>query len=138
MKGLSVKGVAVGAIVALSTSIVLSILMPLVFIDSVRTGKMDVLITSTGPQLYTLGTLLISGMFGIYIGAVVAGRSTWHNATAVTAVTALLVYLVNRPAAGLPKDYPDWFIVASYVLLLPALVGGYYLSKGTNKRDWRE
>lgn len=135
LKNISIKAIAVGSITTIASSLVLSILMPFVFIDLVKTGKIDVLISSFWPQIYTLGLVLVSGIFGIYIGSVVANRVKWINSTAIVLVSFLLTYIINQPVSDYSNAYPVWFTVSSYLLCGSSLFIGHYLSKILIKID---
>lgn len=129
LKNMSFKGIVVGAVTVIATNIAFSILMPLVFSDLIRTGQLDVLIVSFWPQIYTLASFLISGVFGIYICSVVAHQASWPNAFGVTLISALMAFVMNQPVSEWSSAPPDWFTVASYLLLVPALVVGHYSAK---------
>lgn len=128
LQKLSIKGVVVGSITVIASSIVLSMLMPLFFVDLIKTGKLDVLITSFWPQIYTLGVVLVSGVFGVYISSVVANRASWLNSVGVILVSVLLTYIINKPTSEFTKAYPMWFSVLSYSLCFVSLVIGYFVS----------
>lgn len=128
IKDISIKGIAVGSITVIATSIVLSILMPLVFIDFIKTGKLDVLITSFWPQIYTLGVVFVSGVFGIYIGSSAANKVKPVNSVAIILVSLLLTYIVNQPVSEFAKIYPTWVTISSYILCASSFFIGHYLS----------
>ncbi len=128
-QSLSVKGIVVGSITVLSTTLVLLILMPVVFMDLIKTGKSDVLITAFWPQIYTLGVVLVSGVFGIYIGSVVAAKVNWVNSLGVIIISVLLTYIINQPVSEFAEIYPTWVTILSYVLCATSLFIGHYLSK---------
>lgn len=131
----SAKGLAVGAVTVIATSIVLSVFMPLVFSDLVRTGQMDILIMSFWPQIYTLANLVVSGVFGIYICSVVAGKVSWENAFGVILISALMAFILNQPVSEWSSTPPTWFAVASYSLLVPTLVLGHLVARLSQRID---
>ncbi|XQW84057.1 hypothetical protein ACOYR1_13030 [Thalassotalea piscium] len=128
-KDISIKGIAVGSLTVISTSVVLFMLMPLLFWDLIKTGKSDVLITSFWPQVYTLGVILISGVFGLYIGTVVANIARWINSMGIIIISLLITYIINQPVSEFASEPTLLFAISNYIACALSLLLGHFLSK---------
>lgn len=124
LKSVSTSGVLAGFFVVVATSIMLSILSPFIFSKLVRTGDLDVLMTSAGPLSYALVVLFISAAFGVFTCQKVANSSKIINTTLVVLLYALFSYWLSNSPSNANNPYPQWYVLMSYVILVPgAFVG---------------
>ena len=119
MKNFSISGVLTGFVVVVATSIVLSILSPIIFAKLVRTGDMDVLMTSAGPLGYSLAVLLISSAFGVFVCNRVANSRNIINPILVVLLYAAFSYWLSTTPSNANNPYPHWYVLTSYLLLVP-------------------
>lgn len=133
VKEISVSGVLVGFVVVVATSIVLSIVSPLVFSGLVHTGDLDALVTHPGPLSYALVVIFISSAFGVFISIKVAEKTNWINVTLVIILYGAFTYWLSLSSSNQAKLYPDWYVLMSYVVLIPGAIVGYYSSKRFTK-----
>lgn len=133
LKNISISGVLVGFIVVVATTIVLSILSPLIFSRLVQSGDMNALMTSMGPLNYALAVIFISSAFGVFICNKVANSNKLINAILVMALYAAFSYWLSTTPSNLNNPYPQWYVVMSYILLVPGAYVGYQISARLNK-----
>ena len=133
MKSVNITGVLVGFLVVVAASIVLSILSPVIFTKLVQTGNINVLMTSTGPLSYALIILFISSAFGVFICNKVANSNKMINAILVVALYAAFSYWLSTSPSNRIKPYPHWYVVMSYIMLLPGAYAGHQVSIRLNK-----
>lgn len=124
MKSISISGVIAGFLVVIATSIALSILSPLIFSRLVRTGDMDVLMSSAGPLGYALAVLLISSAFGVFICNKMANSSKIIYTTLVVLLYAAFSYWLSTSPSNVSNPYPQWYVLMSYVILVPGAYVG--------------
>lgn len=133
MRDISISGVLAGFVVVVATTIVLSILSPIIFAKLVQSGDMDVLLTSTGPLVYALMVIFVASAFGVYICHKVANSSTLINTILVVALYATFSYVLSTAPSNEIKPYPSWYVVATYVILIPGAYVGYQMAVRLNK-----
>ena len=135
VRDISISGVLVGFIVVVATTIVLSILSPFIFSKLVQTGDMDILLTSTGPLAYAIVILFVASAFGVFIGHKVANSSKLVNAVLVVILYAAFSYMLSTAPSNENKPYPPWYVVTTYVVLLPGAYAGHRLFVRLNKSE---
>ena len=128
MKGLSVAGILAGFVVVVATTIVLSILSPIIFTKLVQSGDMDILLTSTGPLVYALIVILVSSAFGVFICHKVADSPFLVNTILVVLLYAAFSYLLSTAPSNEIKPYPLWYVVTTYLVLIPGAYIGHRLA----------
>ena len=129
IKEISISGVLVGFVVIVATSIVLSIVSPLIFSGLVRSGDMDALVTNPGPLSYSLIVIFISSAFGVFTSSKVAEKTSWVNMVLVIVMYGAFTYWLSLSSSNQAKPYPDWYVLMSYFVLVPGAIAGYYASK---------
>ena len=125
----------VGFVVVVATTIVLSILSPFIFSRLVQSGDMDILLTSTGPLVYAVVVLAASSAFGVFICHKVANSSKPANAVIVIVLYAAFSYMLSTAPSNEDKPYPPWYVVTTYVVLLPGAYAGHRLFVHLNKSE---
>ena len=136
MKTLSrnLLGIFVGYITAVATTIVLAILMLAIFSSMLtRSAPQDILMTSTGPLLYSLASLWVAIVVGVYVAAQLSQGARLANAVALAIVYALYSYWLSQSPSNLDRPYPDWYVISSYALLLPAALLGHLVASKLGK-----
>ena len=128
MKDISISGVLVGFVVVVATTIVLSIFSPFLFSSLVETGDLDILLKSTGPLAYALVVIFVATMFGVYAGNKVANSVKLINGVLIIVLYAAFSYMLSVSPSNKIKPYPLWYVVTSYVVLLPGAIAGHWLS----------
>ena len=129
LKEISPVGVLVGFVVVVATSIVLSIFSPIFFSQLVRSGDMNSLVTSPGPLSYALVVIFISTAFGVLACSMVAQRTKLVNVVLVVALYGAFSYWLSLSPSNQAKPYPDWYILMSYIVLIPGAMVGHYASR---------
>ena len=129
LKAISVSGVLAGFVVLVATTIVLSILSPFLFADLVRSGDLDVLMTSPGPLAFALGVTFIASAFGVFVSGKVADKLHWINVILVIACYVAFTYWLSLSPSNQAKPYPDWYVLLSHAVLVPGAIAGYYAAK---------
>ena len=125
--------VFLGFIVVVVTSIVLSLLNLVIFENLItKNAPLNILEVSTGPLIYSLAVIVISVIFGIFIAANMARYNSIYNAIGVVTLYVIFTYLISQSPSNMGK-YPQWYIVASYAVLIPALIVGHSLSAKLSK-----
>lgn len=135
LRSISISGVMAGFIVMVATSIVLSIVSPLLFSDLVKTGDLDILLKSTGPLSYALVTLFVASVFGIFICGKVANSTKSINSFLVVVLYAAFTYWLSTSPSNIRNPYPEWYVAMSYLLMAPGAIVGHYLSVKLNKNS---
>ena len=128
MKEISISGVLSGFVVVVATTIVLSILSPIIFTKLVQSGDMDILLTSTGPLVYAVFVLLVSTAFGVFVCHKVAGSPFLVNTILVVVLYAAFSYLLSTAPSNEIKPYPLWYVVTTYLVLIPGAYVGHQLA----------
>ena len=132
----NVLGIFVGFITAVATTIVLAILMLAIFSPMLtRDAPQDILMISTGPLLYSLASLWVAISVGVYVTAQLSRRARLTNAVALAIGYALYSYWLSQSPSNLDRPYPDWYVISSYVLLLPAALLGHLVASKLAKTD---
>ncbi|WP_444932491.1 hypothetical protein [Microbulbifer sp. JTAC008] len=125
----SLVGIFVGFIVALVTIMVLSFFS--IFIFSyliVDKAPMDILMTSVEPLVYSLFTIFVGIVIGIYLSAQISGSPNIVNAILVAAMYGGFMYYIGQSPSNLDKEYPIWYEIASNIVLVPSFIAGYFLT----------
>ena len=79
--------------------------------------------------------LFISVVTGVLIASKVSGYRSMFNAVGIVVIYALFSYLLSQSPSNLEKAYPTWFIICSYIVLLPSAVFGHYILKFGGQKD---
>jgi O-antigen ligase len=133
MGKVSFLGVFVGFIVVVATSIVFSLLSLAIFSFMItEDAPLNILSISTGPLVYSLFIIFVAAITGILIASKIAGYSSWPNAVGVVVLYTLFSYWLSQSPSNIGK-YPQWFVITSYILLIPSIFCGYYLSTKMSK-----
>lgn len=130
LKAKGIAGALVGFVVVVASSIVLSLVSPLIFFRLVQSGDLDVLVTSPGPLAYGLAVIFISSAFGVFVCGMVAGKILWINAVLVIALYGGFTYLLSLSPSNQAMPYPGWYVLTSYIVMLPGALAGHYASSG--------
>lgn len=128
LKSVSVPGVLVGFVTVVASSIVFSLLSLVIFSGLVESGGDDVLMTSTGPLSYALGVLAVSTVLGVVVCSKLSGMPSPVNTIGVIVAYGAFAYLLSRSPSNAARPYPEWFVVASYLILVPSAIVGHLLS----------
>jgi hypothetical protein len=130
---LSPLGVFLGFIVVVVTSIVLSLLSLVIFSNLItKNAPLNILEISTGPLIYSLAVIVISVISGIFVTANTAKYNSIYNAIGVVTLYVVFTYLLSQSPSNVGK-YPQWYVIAGYVVLIPALIVGHFSSNKINK-----
>jgi len=132
-KKISPLGIFVGFITVVATSIVLSLLNLVIFSHLMtEIAPLNILYESTGPLMYALSVLFIAVVTGVLVASKLAKYNSLHNAVGVVILYALFSYWLSQSPSNIGK-YPEWFVFASYIVLLAAMFVGYFLSARVSK-----
>jgi hypothetical protein len=132
-KKISPLGIFVGFITVVATSIVLSLLSLVIFSYLMtKDAPLNILNVSTGPLMYSLVVLFAAVVTGVLVASRLAKYNSLHNAVGVVLVYALFSYWLSQSPSNM-GNYPEWFVFASYIVLVPAMFFGYFLSAKVSK-----
>ena len=133
LKKVSPLGIFLGFVTVVATSIVLSMLSVVIFSDLLTDGApLNILNVSTGPLVYSLLVVVLAVVVGILVASKLAKYNSLANAIGVVFVYGLFSYWLSQSPSNLGK-YPEWYVWASYLVLFPATLVGYYLSSWCSK-----
>ena len=128
LEGVSVLGILVGFVMTVASTIAFSLFSIAIFANLIEGGSDDVLMTSTGPLLYALAVLALSVVLGVWVCSRVSKLFSVVNSLGVVAVYGTFSYLLSQSPSNLDNPYPMWFVVSSYVILVPSAALGHFLS----------
>lgn len=74
-------------------------------------------------------------MAGVWMAVKLARRRSIYNALGVALLYALFAYLLSQSPSNLENAYPQWFVIVSYVILLPAALLGHVMLGIINKEE---
>jgi hypothetical protein len=126
-------GIFVGFVTVVATSIALSLLSVVIFSHLITDdAPLNILNISTGPLIYSLLVILVAVVVGILVSSKLAKYNSLTNAIGVPLLYALFSYWLSQSPSNIGK-YPEWYVLASYLELLPATAIGFFLSSWAAK-----
>ena len=119
MQGLSIKGIAVATIIVLLADVIAAIALTVALGNGQPTAA---LAASTSFLLGSAVFGTLSTVLGGYVAARIAKTRYYANAGVIAGLGILIGVLTA-------KEYPFWFNVVGFILVLPAALLGGHLAK---------